>query len=41
MDPHKRSATIEVIDEREKVLVQGRFAADQHGHRHLGIRKLV
>jgi hypothetical protein len=25
MDPHKRSATIEVITDREKVLAQGRF----------------
>ena len=24
MDPHKRSATIEVIDERERVLAKGR-----------------
>jgi transposase len=32
MDPHKRSATIEVIDEREKVLAQGRFATDTDGY---------
>jgi hypothetical protein len=25
MDPHKRSATIEVIDSREGILAQGRF----------------
>src|SRR5262249_41949098 len=33
MDPHKRSATIEVIDDREKVLAQGRFGTDQDGYR--------
>jgi transposase len=32
MDPHKRSATIEVIDEREKVLAQGRFGTDTEGY---------
>jgi transposase len=33
MDPHKRSATIEIIDEREKVLTQGRFGTDTDGKR--------
>jgi transposase len=33
MDPHKRSATIEVIDERENVLAQGRFGTDTDGYR--------
>ncbi len=33
MDPHKRSATIEVIDERERVLGQGRFGTDRDGYR--------
>jgi transposase len=33
MDPHKRSATIEVIDERERVLDQGRFGTDRDGYR--------
>jgi transposase len=33
MDPHKRSATIEVIDDREKVLEQGRFGTDSDGYR--------
>src|SRR6476619_6826655 len=28
MDPHKRSATIEIINGREKVLAQGRFGTD-------------
>lgn len=28
MDPHKRSATIEVCDERETVLTTGRFGTD-------------
>ena len=32
MDPHKRSATIEVIDERETVLAQGRFGTDRDGY---------
>jgi transposase len=32
MDPHKRSATIEIIDEREKVLAQGRFPTDTVGY---------
>jgi transposase len=41
VDPHKRSATIEIIDEREQVLHTGRFGTDQDGyHRMLvaGIR---
>ena len=33
MDPHKRSATIEAIDDRENVLAQGRFGTDRHGYR--------
>ena len=33
MDPHKRSATIEVIDEQERVLAQGRYATDTDGYR--------
>jgi transposase len=32
MDPHKRSATIEVINDREKVLAQGRFSTDRDGY---------
>ncbi|WP_426513271.1 IS110 family transposase [Dactylosporangium sp. McL0621] len=32
MDPHKRSATIEIINEREKVLGQGRFGTDRDGY---------
>jgi transposase len=32
MDPHKRSATIEIINDREKVLAQGRFATDRDGY---------
>src|ERR1700730_17511451 len=35
MDPHKRSATIEIIDEREKVLKQGRFGTDHVGYREM------
>jgi transposase len=31
MDPHKRSATIEVIDERERVQRTGRFSLDRRG----------
>ncbi len=29
MDPHKRSATIEIINDREKVLAQGQGYASQ------------
>jgi transposase len=33
MDPHKRSATIEIIDEHEQVLAHGRFGTDADGYR--------
>jgi transposase len=33
MDPHKRSATIEVIDERGAVLAKARFGTDKIGYR--------
>ena len=32
VDPHKLSATIEVVDEREAVLATGRFATDKAGY---------
>ncbi|HYO17617.1 MAG TPA: transposase, partial [Dermatophilaceae bacterium] len=32
VDPHKLSATIEVVDTREKLLGSGRFATDQPGY---------
>ena len=32
MDPHKRSATIEVVDERAQVLAAGRFGTDKAGY---------
>lgn len=32
MDPHKRSATIEIVDERAEVLVTGRFSTDKAGY---------
>ena len=32
VDPHKRSVTIEVIDERETVLAVGRFGTDRDGY---------
>lgn len=32
MDPHKRSATIEVIDERARVLAVGRYGTDNGGY---------
>ena len=32
VDPHKLSATIEVVDEREKVLATGRFSTDKTGY---------
>jgi hypothetical protein len=31
VDPHKLSATIEVVDDREKLLATGRFATDKAG----------
>jgi hypothetical protein len=34
MDPHKRSATIEVINDREKVLAEGRLGTDREGACH-------
>ena len=35
MDPHKRSATIEIMDEKEQVLAAGRFGTDRQGYRNL------
>src|SRR3954449_12191947 len=35
MDPHKRSATIEVLDEHERVVAGGRFGTDRDGYRQL------
>jgi hypothetical protein len=35
MDPHKRSATIEVIDGRERVLGQGRYGTDTEGYQQM------
>jgi hypothetical protein len=32
VDPHKLSATIEVVDERETVLAKGRFGTDKVGY---------
>jgi transposase len=32
VDPHKLSATIEVVDEREMVLATGRFTTDKAGY---------
>lgn len=32
IDPHKLSATIEVVDEREKKLGSGRFTTDKPGY---------
>jgi transposase len=32
MDPHKRSATIEVVDERGRMLATGRFGTDKAGY---------
>jgi transposase len=39
VDPHKLSATIEVVDERETVLATGRFATDKAGY--AAMRKTV
>src|SRR3954462_1099207 len=35
VDPHKRSATIEVVDGRERTLGQGRFGTDNDGYRRM------
>ena len=35
MDPHKRSATIEVVDKRERVLGQGRYLTDTAGYKQM------
>src|ERR671916_1291239 len=32
MDPHKRSATVEIINDREQVLARGRFGTDTEGY---------
>jgi transposase len=32
VDPHKLSATIEVVDERERLLARGRFPTDRAGY---------
>ena len=32
VDPHKLSATIEVVDDRETVLATGRFGTDKAGY---------
>ncbi|GAA2165518.1 IS110 family transposase [Humibacillus xanthopallidus] len=32
VDPHKLSATIEVVDEHEKILTKGRFSTDKAGY---------
>jgi len=32
MDPHKRSATIEVIDDQARVLAAGRYGTDTAGY---------
>ena len=32
VDPHKLSATIEVVDDRERKLGRGRFATDRAGY---------
>ena len=39
VDPHKLSATIEVVDEHEKVLATGRFSTDKTGY--AAMRKAV
>ncbi|GAA4586886.1 hypothetical protein GCM10023107_04110 [Actinoplanes octamycinicus] len=35
VDPHKRSATIEIINEREQVLARGRYGTDTGGYQQL------
>jgi hypothetical protein len=41
MDPHKRSATIEVIDDRGAVLSKARFGTDRLGYREIGRDSLI
>ncbi len=38
MDPHKRSATVEIIDDGEKVLARGRYGTDRHSVAVLALR---
>ena len=40
VDPHKLSATIEVVDERETVLATGRFGTDKAGYAAMRLRLL-
>lgn len=35
MDPHKRSATVEITNGREQVLDTGRFGTDRDGYRRM------
>ena len=35
MDPRKRSTTIALVDDREKVLAQGRYGTDTGGYQQL------
>jgi len=35
MDPHKRSATIEAVNDQEKVLIRGRFSTDAEGYQQM------
>jgi hypothetical protein len=41
MDPHKRSATIEVVDEQGRVLAIGRYGTDKVGYAEMGRRCTV
>jgi hypothetical protein len=38
MDPHKRSATIEVIDDQARVLAAGRYGTDTAGYAQIPMR---
>jgi hypothetical protein len=33
VDPHRRSATIEIINDREQAVGRGRFATDRDGYK--------
>jgi len=37
VDPHKLSATIEVVDQHEQFLGAGRFATDQAGYKSMRV----
>lgn len=41
VDPHKISATIEVVDQHEQLLGAGRFTTDRAGYSHAELREVL